>query len=129
LVTHKPGRLHITYIKDSLQPSPPYRQPKILIVETRLRPGILGITKQITEQEYLIQISPYQTQKEWDITLLHELVHVKQFMRERLKSREGKWYWEAKPIDWNKPYRTRPWEQQAFKESEQYWQLYHECSQ
>ena len=121
MVTHKPTSLHLRYIKDSLQPRPPYKRPLIQIIEKPLRPGILGITKQITEQEYLIQITPNQTRLQWDITLLHELVHVKQFIRRQLYLEANKWHWQKKPIDWKQPYLEREWEKAAFIESIKYW--------
>ena len=114
------GPIHLTYIGDSLKPRAPYRR---LGIQIRLKPlavNILGQTKQISPNHYLILLTSFQTNKQLELTLLHELVHVKQFIRGRLTRRSSHWYWHHKAIDWDQPYLTRPWEQQAFEESAEY---------
>ncbi|MDA9262995.1 hypothetical protein N9P49_00940 [bacterium] len=115
-----PGPIHLTYIGDSLQPAAPYRRPGIQIKMEFLPPNILGLTKQISPNHYLIVLSPFQTGKQLELTLLHELVHVKQFIRGQLTKRGNNWHWNQKAIDWDQPYLSRPWEQQAFQESAKY---------
>lgn len=94
--------------------------PKIEIRLDLMSPRILGITKQLNTNHYLILLSPLQTREQLELTLLHELVHVKQFTRRLLFKKGELTYWKGQVIDWNQAYSKRPWEQQAFKESEAY---------
>ena len=112
--------IHLDYIEDSLRTRAANRRLGIQIRLEPLAPNILGQCKQISPNHYLIQLSLFQTNKQLELTLLHELVHIKQFISHQLTNRLGNWYWHLEAIDWDQPYLTRPWEQQAFEESSQY---------
>jgi len=109
---------HLNYIEDSIQPPPPFNPIQIQIYHYPLPIRIAGETRQITSTQYLIILNPIHHQTAHH-TMYHELVHVKQMVREDLKLINQTWYWKDQPIDWTQPYKEREWELEAQREADQ----------
>ena len=101
------------YIKDSIN-RVPFNQPQIYIQLEPLHPRLLGITYKLKNNTYLIGLNPLYSQQTLQRTLFHELVHVKQLDRHHLHGG----LWMGKPQDWSLPWSSRPWEQQAERETD-----------
>lgn len=112
---------HIQYIQDSIQPPIPQHPIQIEIRVAILPPTIIGQTYPINHHQYLILLNPVHRSK-WSLTLLHELVHVKQFRTKRLQYNEqtSQWYWLGQPCNWSTAWSQRPWEQEADRQALQY---------
>lgn len=52
------------------------------------------------------------------LTLAHEMVHVKQLAKGKLKSKNGVRYWNGKVISKKVKYLNQPWEIEAFSKQE-----------
>ena len=111
--------IHHQYINDSIQPPIPQRQHQIELHLAKLPPNILGITKPIHKHLSVILINP-EYRHLHNPTIMHELIHVKQFYRGELELIDNQWYWKGTLIDWSTPYAQRPWECQADHQSRQY---------
>ena len=116
---------HIQYIQDSIQRPIPQHQIQIEIRVAILPPNIIGQTYPINQDQYLILLNPVHRSK-WSLTLLHELVHVKQFKTQRLQynPQTREWSWLNQPCNWQTPWSERPWEQEAQHEAIQYSKYY-----
>ena len=116
---------HIQYIQDSIQRPIPQHPIQIEIRVALLPPNIVGQTYPINQDQYLILLNPVHRSK-WSLTLLHELVHVKQFKTQRLQYNQQtrQWSWLNQPINWLTPWSERPWEQEADRQALQYYQHY-----
>ena len=101
------------YIKDSINIAP-FNQPQIYIQLEPLHPRLLGITYKLANNLYLIGLNPIYSHPILQRTLFHELVHVKQLDRQHLNGH----LWMGQPQDWSLPWSSRPWEQQAERETE-----------
>ena len=101
------------YIKDSIN-RVPFNQPQIYIQLEPLHPRLLGITYKLENNTYLIGLNPLYSQLTLQRTLFHELVHVKQLDRHHLHGS----LWMGLPQDWSLPWSSRPWEQQAERETD-----------
>ena len=101
------------YIKDSINHIP-FNQPTIYIQLEPLHPRLLGITYKLQNNTYLIGLNPLYSQQTLQRTLFHELVHVKQLDRQHLNGS----LWMGLPQDWSLPWSSRPWEQQAERETD-----------
>ena len=101
------------YIKDSINIAP-FNQPQIYIQLEPLHPRLLGITYKLANNLYLIGLNPIYSHPILQRTLFHELVHVKQLDRQHLNGT----LWMGQPQDWSLPWSSRPWEQQAERETE-----------
>jgi len=117
---------HIQYIQDSIQRPIPQHPIQIEIRVAFLPPNIVGQTYPINQDQYLILLNPVHRSK-WPLTLLHELVHVKQFKTQRLQynTQTREWYWLNQPCNWLTPWSERPWEQEAELQALNYSIYYH----
>ena len=52
-------------------------------------------------------------------TVIHELIHVKQYARKEMTYKNGKTYWKGRDCT-DKDYWDQPWEKEAFKLQDQY---------
>lgn len=72
-----------------------------------------------------VQINTDQSAGEIAQTLAHELVHVKQFIRKELNADMNRWKRDRIPEDVMIPYRSQPWEVEAYEMegwlTEAYW--------
>jgi hypothetical protein len=67
---------------------------------------------------YVVIIKPTMPIKDIGLTLAHEMVHVRQFAKGILKSKNGVNYWKGKRYSKNTKYLDCPWEQDAFARQE-----------
>ena len=84
-----------------------------------LRFNIIGLTTQVTDGVYLIQLNnryPIETLRR---TMFHELVHVMQFERDMLIELHDRVFWEGMLSTWAVPWGDRPWEIHAEKLTDQ----------
>lgn len=111
---------HIQYIQDSIQRPIPQHQIRIMVHQYLEWSKIAGTTHRITDNDYLIQLNRLYIRDYWKTTH-HELVHVKQMVKQHLhlNPETQQWSWHGKPIDWQLPYKQRPWESEASKEADQ----------
>lgn len=63
-------------------------------------------------REYQLEISKDLNVKELVMTICHEMVHVKQYVRNEMK--EGQMVWKKKPIASDTKYYDLPWEKEAY---------------
>jgi hypothetical protein len=116
-----PEPIHYQYLQDTIQRPIPQHQIRIHVYEANLPNQTIGQTFPIKGDQYVILLNPtYRDQ--WTLTLLHELVHVKQFETHKLEwdPITHQWSWLHGPIDWTKPWSTRPWEQEADLQASRY---------
>lgn len=116
---------HLQYIQDSIQPPIP-QIPITIYVEWRLlHPRTVGLAWPINEHTYLIELNPLWPELHYQ-TMHHELVHIKQFVRQDLEynpiTKQARWL--GQPIDWDTPYHIRPWEVQADLQASEYIKWY-----
>ena len=106
--------VHHQYIQDSIQRPIPQYPIQIEVYQALLPYQTIGQTFQINQDQYLILLNPIHRDK-WPLTLLHELVHIKQFRDQKLQYHPSthQWTWLQRPIDWSQPWADRPWEQEA----------------
>ncbi len=72
----------------------------------------------IRPREFLIEIDKSIDDEEFTETIIHEMVHVKQFAKEELKERFKPYHrelWFGKEIDTKNKYSSLPWEKDAYK--------------
>ena len=67
---------------------------------------------------YVVIIKPTMSIKDIGLTLAHEMVHVRQFAKGILKSKNGVNYWRGKRYSKRTKYLDCPWEQDAFARQE-----------
>jgi hypothetical protein len=67
---------------------------------------------------YVVVIKTKMSIKDIGLTLAHEMVHVRQFAKGILKSKNGVSYWKGKRYAKKTNYLDRPWEQDAFARQE-----------
>lgn len=65
-----------------------------------------------TNREYQLEISKDLNIKELVMTICHEMVHVKQYVRNEMK--EGQMVWKKRPIASDTKYYDLPWEKEAY---------------
>lgn len=99
--------------KNTIVNRPPYLQPVIYIKTSPLYPLILGLTREISPQVFVIDINILSNNQFIERTILHELVHVRQISSGQLVNLYNGWLWESKFYSFYSPYETRPWEEQA----------------
>lgn len=63
-------------------------------------------------REYQLEISKDLNIKDLVMTICHEMVHVKQYVRNEMK--EGQMVWKKKPIASDTKYYDLPWEKEAY---------------
>lgn len=66
---------------------------------------------------YVVLIKP-KNLKDMGITLAHEMIHVKQLAKGKLKQVDGVTYWNGKRYRKNHRYLEMPWEIEAFSKQE-----------
>lgn len=83
-------------------------------------------------RKFLIELSTEQTKKNFFLTLIHELVHVKQYLTGEMKdymSGEAKWKKTFyKKLETVSDHTSLPWEKQAYKLSEKLYTFYFQDS-
>lgn len=92
---------------------PPYRQPIVYIDQCPLNPNILGLTRPLHQDRYMVDLNPFMPHHDPQLVLRHELVHVLQLHTQRLQSTPRYFIWEGTPYPHNYPYHQRPWEIEA----------------
>lgn len=89
-----------------------------IVVRGLLREGLHGACS-VTDstyrpREFLIELHSGLEREDYISTLMHELLHLKQWLVSDRKERRGKNYWHGKLIDPDTAYEDEPWEQEAF---------------
>jgi len=84
-----------------------------------LHPRIGGLTTEIVDDVYFIQINARYGLAEAQRIFFHELVHVYQFRRNWLTERPRDVIWMGQIFSWRIPWILRPWELQAELYTEQ----------
>jgi hypothetical protein len=87
--------------------------------------GVNGVTYDLGNSTYLIQLVHQETDEERWWTLLHEWAHVFQFVQGKLEEPvNGPIKWMGVPNDFSKPWAERPWEIGAEEMANQLWNEY-----
>ena len=97
------------FVKDSILRAP-FRPPIIKTELAPLHPRIVGLTTEIGDNVYLIQLNTGYGLKALQRTLFHELVHVYQFEKNWLETGPGLVWWRGSIYTWLLPWGMRPWE-------------------
>jgi hypothetical protein len=100
----------LSFVNDSLL-KPPYKTVELEIKWGPLHPAILGLTTEIIDGTYFIQLNQGLTLEQTQRVLMHELIHVYQFhynLLEDLPTDAVRWKDEI--YYWSMPWRERPWE-------------------
>lgn len=103
----------IIQYKNTIINRPPYLQPTIYLVTSPLYPTLLGLTREIAPQVFIIDINILPNNPFIERTILHELVHVRQISSGQLVNLSNGWLWKSKFYSFDSPYESRPWEVQA----------------
>lgn len=95
----------------------------IMHVDAYLPYGVMGVTYDLGDETYLIQISGRyldDNDKWW--TILHEWAHVNQFRTKKLEEVDRKTvHWMGAPADFSKGWSERPWEIEANERADKLW--------
>jgi len=113
----------LKFTKDSLLTYPYRIPPKIVTKLVPLKFDIIGLTTEISKGVYLIQLNPNYSTKILQRTMFHELVHVLQFEKGYLISKDRTVYWKGVKSSWMLPWNLRPWEIHAEKLTEKLFQF------
>ena len=100
------------FIKDSLNCAP-FKEAMIKVKFGPLHPRIGGLTTEIVDGVYFIQMNRSYDLAEAQRIFFHELVHVYQFRRNLLIERRRDVIWRGQIMSWRIPWILRPWELQA----------------
>ncbi len=112
------------FLTDSINFNPPYRGPVIKLKFAPLHPRIGGLTTQVTDRVYFIQINSFYPLFSARRILMHELVHVFQFEKGWLKELPGGVVlWKDDYYTWGVPWSQRPWEIQAEEWTEELFKI------
>jgi len=104
----------VTQLCDQLFKGPVFQQPVVYIDYAPLFPGFLGITRKLDKYHYMIDLNIMYQSQDLVLTLLHELVHVRQFYYDELGyDPRGRFLHKGTPYPTNYPYNDRPWEREA----------------
>lgn len=96
-----------------------YLMPRLrnITVEVRLRKmtsDAVGYCMMLdNNREFEIEISKDLSIKELVMTICHEMVHVKQYVRKEMDERGQ--VWKKKPVAKGTPYYDLPWEKEAYE--------------
>jgi hypothetical protein len=102
-------------------------QTTTVIIQTKayLPFGVNGVTYDLGNSTYLIQLVHQTDDRDRWWTLLHEWAHVLQFTNGKLEEPiDGPIKWMGMPNDFNKPWSERPWELEADEIASNLWDLY-----
>lgn len=87
--------------------------------------GVNGVTYDLGNSTYLIQLVYQDIDEERWWTLLHEWAHVFQFVQGKLEEPvNGPIKWMGMPNDFSKPWSERPWEIGAEEMANELWEEY-----
>ncbi len=103
------------FVTDSILQNPPRRSPYVITKIAPLRFNIVGLTTEIKDGVYLIQLNSIYPVETLQRTMFHELVHVLQFDKRYLIEAFGEVFWRGERSTWNVPWGNRPWEIHAEK--------------
>ena len=69
------------------------------------------------KRTFTIEVDKTLKLRQLIMTLIHEMVHVKQFARNEMNDYlvNGRYRWKSKTISQNTPYEKMPWEREAFR--------------
>ena len=98
---------------DTVFNQPPWIQPIVYIEYAPLYPGILGLTRKLGPNQYMVDLNPMVPNQLLEETLRHELIHVRQFHNKELQILPTHFLWKGKLYSFQTPYKTRPWEVEA----------------
>jgi len=98
---------------DTIFKQPPWIQPTVYIEFAPLQQHILGLTRKIGPNQYMVDLNPIFPKQLLERTLRHELIHVRQFHIGDLRQQPNGILWKGKLYPHNTPYETRPWEVEA----------------
>jgi hypothetical protein len=99
--------------KNTIVNRPPYLQPTIYLKSSPLYPTLLGLTREISPQVFIIDINILSNNPFIERTILHELIHVRQISSGQLVTLYNGWLWQNKFYSFDSPYESRPWEVEA----------------
>ena len=98
----------------------PHPQPTIYIAYAPLHYRMLGMTRKIAPNTYMIDLNGFYDSTRLERTIIHELVHVLQMQEGRLEVHAEHILWLDQPWKFNTPYTKRPWEIEATKATREY---------
>lgn len=83
----------------------------------KLDKGMHGYCNQLSDRHYELEISNKIKGYEFATTIMHEMIHVKQYVRNEVKdTNTGSVRWKSKLINpMNLDYWDHPWEKEAYK--------------
>ena len=100
----------VQYAKDQLMPNIRKLYIDVDVIDNFYNDeGIKGEVITEDDRHFTIAIEPDQDIEEFITTLLHEMVHVKQYVKKELKDS----YWKGEHFDG--PYTDAPWEIEAYE--------------
>jgi len=101
-----------------------------LEVEIRLKDltkdGVEGWCRHEDDRLFLIDVEKNQSLREFVTTVIHELVHVKQYVKREMvdfwdvKTKSRKIRWKTSVYGYGTAYARQPWEKEAFRLQEVY---------
>jgi hypothetical protein len=98
------------FVKDSLLRAP-FASPYIEVKWAPLHPNVLGLTTEVADGIFFIQLSRGLTLEQTQRVLMHELIHVYQFHHNLLEDLPGHVVrWKGDLYRWSLPWKDRPWE-------------------
>lgn len=100
----------VDFVNDSLKRAP-YKSAYINVKWAPLNPRIIGLTTEVKDDIFFIQLSRGLSLEETQRVLMHELIHVYQFHYNLLEDLPGDLVrWQDSIYTWDLPWKERPWE-------------------
>lgn len=88
--------------------------------------ALMHVSGELEEpREFTIEVHQYLEGKEYVMTLIHEMIHIEDYIKGNLTERDGKRYWDGVFYE-SSDYDNQPWEIRANRLETVFYELY--CS-
>ena len=97
-----------------------------IILKDLTKDGVEGWCMEEDDREFIVQVERNQSLRDLVTTVVHELVHVKQYVKREMvdyydrKTQSRKIRWKTSVYGYGTSYARQPWEKEAFKLQEVY---------
>lgn len=106
---------------------PRHRKCEVLIsLKDLTKDGVEGWCMEEDDRLFHVQVEKNQTMRDLVATVVHELIHVKQYVKREMvdfycvKTQSRKIRWKTSVYGYGTAYHRQPWEKEAFKLQEVY---------
>ena len=79
----------------------------IVYLSPALSYNIMGMTERNPGGKYIIRLKKGMSNRDWEMTLIHEIIHMDQLEKGRIKVIDGETYWRGSTLIKNNPGHNR----------------------